>query len=99
MEEFENFEAYMSSVECWGMKSGIIKVIPPKEWCVFLFYILFIYLYTLSLSCTASSSSSHSLILLTYHIDLMLTFAKTLQDGISTEAQRPAPYRQDQVAY
>jgi hypothetical protein len=34
MEEFEDFESYMEGVECWGMKSGIVKVIPPKEWCV-----------------------------------------------------------------
>lgn len=32
MEEFADFERYMSNVECWGLRSGIIKVIPPKEW-------------------------------------------------------------------
>ncbi|THU98588.1 JmjC-domain-containing protein [Dendrothele bispora CBS 962.96] len=32
MEEFGDFEAYMNRVECWGMYSGIVKVIPPKEW-------------------------------------------------------------------
>ncbi|TFK25851.1 JmjC-domain-containing protein [Coprinopsis marcescibilis] len=32
MEEFQDFEAYMEKVNCWGMKSGIVKVIPPKEW-------------------------------------------------------------------
>ncbi|KIK69002.1 hypothetical protein GYMLUDRAFT_1001674 [Collybiopsis luxurians FD-317 M1] len=32
MEEFRDFEAYMNRVECWGKYSGIIKVIPPKEW-------------------------------------------------------------------
>ncbi|KAF5366194.1 hypothetical protein D9758_005697 [Tetrapyrgos nigripes] len=32
MKEFRNFEAYMNKVECWGMYSGIVKVIPPKEW-------------------------------------------------------------------
>jgi hypothetical protein len=32
MEEFQDFEDYMTRVECWGMRSGIIKVIPPKEW-------------------------------------------------------------------
>jgi hypothetical protein len=32
MEEFQDFEAYMMRVECWGMHSGIVKVIPPKEW-------------------------------------------------------------------
>ncbi|KAF8804210.1 jumonji superfamily protein [Phlegmacium glaucopus] len=32
MEEFKDFEGYMSKVECWGSKSGIVKVIPPREW-------------------------------------------------------------------
>ncbi|KAJ3777016.1 JmjC-domain-containing protein [Lentinula raphanica] len=32
MEEFRDFEAYMNRVECWGKYSGIVKVIPPKEW-------------------------------------------------------------------
>ena len=40
MEEFKDFEAYMSQVECWGMKSGIIKVIPPIEWLVVYFICL-----------------------------------------------------------
>ena len=32
VEEFEDFEKYMEGVECWGMRSGIVKVVPPKEW-------------------------------------------------------------------
>ncbi|KAJ6623577.1 JmjC domain, hydroxylase-domain-containing protein [Mycena sp. CBHHK59/15] len=32
MHEFRDFEAYMNRVECWGRKSGIVKVVPPKEW-------------------------------------------------------------------
>ena len=32
MAEFQDFEAYMNRVECWGTRSGIVKVIPPKEW-------------------------------------------------------------------
>ena len=32
MEEFQDFEAYMNKIEAWGMRSGIVKVIPPKEW-------------------------------------------------------------------
>ncbi|KAI0776874.1 hypothetical protein BD413DRAFT_610467 [Trametes elegans] len=32
MDEFEDFEAYMTRVEPWGMRSGIVKIIPPKEW-------------------------------------------------------------------
>jgi len=35
MEEFQDFEGYMNKVECWGSKSGIVKVVPPKEWSVF----------------------------------------------------------------
>lgn len=34
MEEFADFEGYMTKIECWGMRSGIVKVIPPKEWSV-----------------------------------------------------------------
>ncbi|KAI0084382.1 hypothetical protein BDY19DRAFT_997737 [Irpex rosettiformis] len=32
MEEFQDFEGYMNRVECWGNKSGIVKIIPPQEW-------------------------------------------------------------------
>ncbi|KAF9472723.1 hypothetical protein BDN70DRAFT_818235 [Pholiota conissans] len=32
MDEFQDFEGYMNRVECWGSRSGIVKVIPPKEW-------------------------------------------------------------------
>ncbi|KAH7908694.1 JmjC domain, hydroxylase-domain-containing protein [Hygrophoropsis aurantiaca] len=32
MDEFADFEGYMTKVECWGLKSGIVKIIPPKEW-------------------------------------------------------------------
>jgi hypothetical protein len=32
MEEFQDFEAYMKSINEYGMRSGIAKVIPPKEW-------------------------------------------------------------------
>jgi hypothetical protein len=32
MAEFADFEAYMNSIEPWGMASGIVKVVPPKEW-------------------------------------------------------------------
>ncbi len=34
MEEFQDFEGYMNKVECWGNRSGIVKVIPPKQWSV-----------------------------------------------------------------
>ncbi|KAG9095934.1 hypothetical protein FRC06_009228 [Ceratobasidium sp. 370] len=32
LDEFSDFEAYMERVEVWGRRSGIVKVIPPKEW-------------------------------------------------------------------
>ncbi|KZP12459.1 JmjC-domain-containing protein [Athelia psychrophila] len=32
MEEFQDFEGYMNKIECWGSKSGIVKVVPPQEW-------------------------------------------------------------------
>ena len=32
LSDFSDFEGYMERVECWGMRSGIVKVIPPKEW-------------------------------------------------------------------
>lgn len=32
MQEFQDFEGYMKSIEPWGMRSGIVKVVPPKEW-------------------------------------------------------------------
>lgn len=30
--EFCDFEKYMEAILPWGMRSGIVKVIPPKEW-------------------------------------------------------------------
>lgn len=32
IQEFQDFEGYMNSIEAWGMRSGIVKVIPPAEW-------------------------------------------------------------------
>ncbi|KAG1734599.1 JmjC-domain-containing protein [Suillus lakei] len=32
MQEFQDFEGYMNKIERWGLRSGIVKVIPPKEW-------------------------------------------------------------------
>lgn len=32
MEEFADFEAYLTRVEPWGMRSGIVKIVPPKQW-------------------------------------------------------------------
>ncbi|KEP47211.1 putative jumonji family transcription factor [Rhizoctonia solani 123E] len=32
LDDFSDFERYMERVEPWGRRSGIVKVIPPKEW-------------------------------------------------------------------
>ncbi|KUJ08513.1 uncharacterized protein LY89DRAFT_599604 [Mollisia scopiformis] len=32
MEEFKDFQKYLNAVNKWGMKHGIVKVIPPAEW-------------------------------------------------------------------
>lgn len=32
MRQFRDFEKFVEKVDKYGMKSGIIKVVPPKEW-------------------------------------------------------------------
>ena len=32
MDQFRSFKKFMEKVDSYGMKSGIIKVIPPQEW-------------------------------------------------------------------
>ncbi|PHH89275.1 hypothetical protein CDD83_6361 [Cordyceps sp. RAO-2017] len=32
MHQFKDFQRFMNKVDCYGMKSGIIKIIPPREW-------------------------------------------------------------------
>ncbi|KAI1374844.1 hypothetical protein F4677DRAFT_425119 [Hypoxylon crocopeplum] len=32
MHQFKDFKKFMTKVDCYGMKSGIVKIIPPKEW-------------------------------------------------------------------
>ncbi|USP80546.1 hypothetical protein yc1106_07820 [Curvularia clavata] len=32
MDQFRNFQRFIEKVDKYGMKSGIIKVVPPKEW-------------------------------------------------------------------
>ncbi|PGH01625.1 hypothetical protein AJ79_07873 [Helicocarpus griseus UAMH5409] len=32
MDQFRDFAAFIQKVDSYGMKSGVIKVIPPKEW-------------------------------------------------------------------
>lgn len=32
MEQFADFYKYCESIDSWGMKTGIVKIVPPKEW-------------------------------------------------------------------
>jgi len=32
MEEFRDFEKFIHRINDYGMKAGIVKVIPPPEW-------------------------------------------------------------------
>lgn len=32
MEQFQDFYSYINRIDRWGMRSGIVKIIPPKEW-------------------------------------------------------------------
>lgn len=32
MEQFKSFKKFVDKIDKYGMKSGIVKVIPPKEW-------------------------------------------------------------------
>jgi hypothetical protein len=32
LEEFKDFKAFMEAIEKYGKRSGIVKIIPPKEW-------------------------------------------------------------------
>ena len=32
MKEFASFPKYIRKIDKYGMQSGIVKVIPPKEW-------------------------------------------------------------------
>ncbi|KAI0147049.1 hypothetical protein GGR57DRAFT_477719 [Xylariaceae sp. FL1272] len=32
MRQFKDFKKFMAKIDSYGMKSGIVKVIPPKEW-------------------------------------------------------------------
>lgn len=34
MDQFRDFNSYVSKIDKYGMKSGIVKVVPPKEWYV-----------------------------------------------------------------
>jgi hypothetical protein len=34
MDQFRSFKRYVEKIDKYGMKSGIVKVIPPAEWCV-----------------------------------------------------------------
>jgi hypothetical protein len=32
MAQFKDFEKFVLKIDKYGMQSGIVKVIPPKEW-------------------------------------------------------------------
>jgi hypothetical protein len=32
MDQFRNFKKFIDKIDKYGMKSGIVKVIPPSEW-------------------------------------------------------------------
>lgn len=32
MQQFEDFNRFITEIDKWGMKAGIVKVVPPKEW-------------------------------------------------------------------
>lgn len=32
MDQFRDFQSFIHKIDHYGMKSGIVKVIPPKEW-------------------------------------------------------------------
>lgn len=34
MEQFKDFMSFMESIDSYGRRSGIVKVIPPEEWYV-----------------------------------------------------------------
>lgn len=34
MDQFRDFQKFINKIDKYGMKSGIVKVIPPKEWYV-----------------------------------------------------------------
>lgn len=34
MDQFRSFKKFVEKIDKYGMKSGIVKVIPPKEWYV-----------------------------------------------------------------
>lgn len=35
MDQFRSFKKFIDKIDKYGMKSGIVKVIPPKEWYVY----------------------------------------------------------------
>jgi jmjN domain len=34
MDQFRDFQSFIRRIDRFGMKSGVVKVIPPKEWYV-----------------------------------------------------------------
>jgi len=34
MEQFRSFKKFIEKIDKYGMRSGIVKVVPPQEWYV-----------------------------------------------------------------
>ena len=49
MNQFRSFKDFIQKIDKYGMKSGIVKVIPPQEWYVF------------AMECLSHSTSANSL--------------------------------------
>lgn len=32
MNQFRDFQKYINKIDKYGMKSGIVKIVPPPEW-------------------------------------------------------------------
>lgn len=32
MKQFEDFQKFIAKIDKYGMKAGIVKVVPPEEW-------------------------------------------------------------------
>lgn len=32
MDQFQDFQSFISKIDKYGMQAGIVKVVPPKEW-------------------------------------------------------------------
>lgn len=35
MDQFRDFQTFVRKIDKYGMKSGIVKIVPPQEWYVY----------------------------------------------------------------